>query len=102
MQIDDSEILRAIRDVASMQQQMKDQGGKIDELNRRLFGNGQPGALHRIDTRIATTERRILKMEKRWWKLEGARWAVAIIWPLVILVFGQDIPEPLRKLFHRG
>lgn len=50
---------------------------KIESIDERLFGNGQPGELHQIKNRIS-------KLEKWMWGLGGAGIVAGFILKLVL------------------
>ena len=54
----------------------------FEELNRRLFGNGQPGEL-------GSVKRRVADLEKWKWQVAGAAGALVVLWELIKTCTGK-------------
>lgn len=67
----------------------------VTRLEYRLLGNGQPGELERIDTRIADIEARTIVNEHIVAKGEGVLWVLGV-------VLGSGILGGLIHIFKIG
>ena len=62
---------------ADIQSQLAVTHNTVLDMHHRLFGNGQPGEIEKLNTRISSTNDRVGKLENWRWYLLGAVAAVS-------------------------
>lgn len=40
----------------------------VEKLEHRLYGNGQPGSIGKIENRLDDHEEHLRKLDEKWWK----------------------------------